>query len=273
MTKTHIIYIPFTGVGKHQYKGDDWFRDRIEIFKNYTLKSLLNQTNQDFVLWLSFRSEDWENPICNKFVKELQDLLGENRVCTSYNGLIYWDDKRDKTIEASKLRLTSSLIRLSLKWFCDITVRDNDVFTSNCVDWVYLTRIDSDDMFHKDVVQLIQDQEPFEGALTLSLGTIYNKDTGEVAEWNPLTNPPFHTLMFKWETFFDPDKHLALYEGFKSHEDIAKLKHKVLWRGDNRQDRLYCVLTHNPAMHISTTWDHPFKGKPINKEVLKDYGI
>lgn len=255
MNKTHLIYIPFTGVGKKQYMGDEWFADRIEIFKNYTLKSLLNQTNKGFALWLSFREEEKES----QFVSDLEVYLTQRSVayiCT-FNGLIYHDDKNEERNKTLEYRLKLSLSE----------------FRRDYGDWIYLTRIDSDDMFHKDVAQLIQDQEPFEGALTLQLGNLYNKDTGEVAEWNPLTNPPFHTLMFKRETFFDPDKHLALYEGFKSHEDIARLKHKVLWRGDNRQDRLYCVLTHNPAMHISTTWEHPFKGKPLSKEVLKDFGV
>ena len=140
-------------------------------------------------------------------------------------------------------------------------------------DWIYLTRIDSDDMFHQDVVQLIQDQEPFEGALTLQLGYVYNKDTGEVAEWNPLTNPPFHTIMMKRETFFDAKKHIEAYKGFKSHEDIARLPHKVLWRGDNRRDRLYCVFTHNPEYHISTTFSHEFRGKLVDPIVMKEFGV
>lgn len=253
MNKTHIIYIPFTGVGKHQYKGDDWFRDRIEIFKNHTLKSLLNQTNKDFILWLSFRSEERNNPLINR----LHNL--PFWTIFSFNGLAYFDDKNEEQNKTLKERLTEKLKALSIYKI------DGD--------YIYLTRIDSDDMFHKDVVQLIQDQEPFEGALTLQLGNLYNKDTGEVAEWNPLTNPPFHTIMMKRETFFDPEKHIAAYEGFKSHEDIARLRHKVLWRGDNRMDRLYTVLVHNPSMHISTNWNHPFKGKLLDKNVLKDFGI
>ncbi len=258
MNKTHIIYIPFTGVGKNPYKGDDWFRDRIQIFKNYTLKSLRNQTNKNYILWLSFRPEEANNPLVEELAKEFE---GNNTIVFSYDGLIYFDDRNQENNATLHKRLFRSIERLGY------------YFKRKEADWIYLTRIDSDDMFHKDVVQLIQDQEPFEGALTLQNGLIYNKDTQEVAEWNPLTNPPFHTLMMKRETFFDPSKHILAYGGFKSHEDIARLKHKVLWRGDNRMDRLYCVFTHNPAMHISTTWEHPFKGKLLDKELIKDFGI
>ena len=94
MTKTHIIYIPFTGVGKHQYKGDDWFRDRIEIFKNYTLKSLLNQTNQNFILMVSFRQEDQLNPILSNF--EGIEKVGFTEPWWTFTGLLYHDDKNEE---------------------------------------------------------------------------------------------------------------------------------------------------------------------------------
>lgn len=250
MNKTHIIYIPFTGVGKNPYKGDEWLKDRIEIFKNYTLKSLLNQTNKDFILLLSFRPEERRNPLVVQLFQDIPDLP----IIFSFHGLIYYDDRNE---ENNKTLLT----------------RIKETFDGmKPVDYIYLTRIDSDDMFHKDVVQLIQDQEPNVKALTLQNGYVYNKDTSEVAQWNPITNPPFHTVIFPRDVFFDPQKHINWYEGFKSHEDIARLPHKVLWRGDNRTDRLYMVFTHDPKMHISTTFNHPFKGEKVEID-LKEFGI
>lgn len=254
MTKTHIIYIPFTGVGTNKILTDEWLKDRIEIFKNYTLKSLLNQTNPEFMVWLSFRQEEKDSQL----VADLEVYLTQQRVryiCT-FNGLIYFDDKN---VEANK----------SLKYRLSLSLAELPQYES---EKIYLTRIDSDDMFHKEVVQLIQHFKPAK-ALTLSLGLVYNKDTNEVAEWNPLTNPPFYTIIFPREVFFNAQKHIDWYEGFKSHEDIARLPHKVLWRGDNRTDRLYMVFTHNPKMHISTSWDHPFKGKSLSNQVLEDFGI
>lgn len=255
----HLIYCPFTGVGKHQYKGDEWFKERIGIFKDFTLQSLRNQTSPHFILWLSFREEEKKNPITNR----IGELIGDMaiRPIMTFDGLMYHDDRNDESNTTLRERLLASLAHERL---------------GQDADWVYLTRIDSDDMFHRDVVQLIQDQEPFEGALTLQNGYVYNKETKELAEWNPLTCPPFFTLMMKGETFFDIDKHLAFYGDWKSHEDTARMKHKVLWRGDNRIDRLYCVLTHDPENHISTSFSHPFRGKQIvdNKlDILSDFGI
>jgi hypothetical protein len=249
MTKTHIIYIPFTGVGTNRVFSNEWLKDRIEIFKNYTLKSLLNQTNKDFHIWLSFRPEDKENPL-------LRELDGYDFIKT-FHGLAYWDDRNEEANKTLEERLGASL----------------DYLPGGRSNYIYLTRIDSDDMLHKDVVQLIQDQEVYGvKALTLQNGYVYNKDTNEVAEWNPLTNPPFHTVIFPKDVFFDPQEHIEWYEGFKSHEDIARLPHKVLWRGDNRRDRLYMVFTHNPKMHLSTTWNHEFKGKNVNID-LSEFGI
>lgn len=254
---SHIVYCPFTGVGRVPYKGDEWFADRIEIFKNYTLKSLQNQTNKDIKLLLSFRPEEHQNPLMIPLVEALE--ASGFKFALACNGLIYYDDRN---LEANKT------LKERLDWYLEAV-------SGWQADWMYLTRLDSDDMLHKDVVELLQKEEPFEGALTLQLGYVFNKDTGEVAEWNPLTNPPFHTFVMKRETFFDVDKHLAFYGDWKSHEDTAKMPHKVIWREDDRRDRLYMVLTHNPTMHISTTWEHEFKGKSMKCRecVLKNFGL
>ena len=66
----HLVYIPFRGVGI-DLRDDTWFKDRIEIFKEYTLKSLQKQTCQNFVIWISFRKEDEDNIL----VKDLAEYI------------------------------------------------------------------------------------------------------------------------------------------------------------------------------------------------------
>ena len=56
ITRMHILYVPFTGMGKID-RGDKWLMGRIEIFKKYVLNALCNQSNLSFTLWLSFRPE------------------------------------------------------------------------------------------------------------------------------------------------------------------------------------------------------------------------
>ncbi len=71
----HLFFVPFTGLGLHNgFRGDAWFKNRIEIFKNYTLKSLLNQTNKDFVLWFCFRPEEEINPLLIELQKHMATL-------------------------------------------------------------------------------------------------------------------------------------------------------------------------------------------------------
>ncbi len=272
MNKTHIIYIPFTGVGR-KVMTDEQLKFRIEIFKNYTLKSLLNQTNKNFVLWLSFKPEDEFNPLLLKLVTYLVESGVE--IIVTYHGLLYHDDKN----EGNNLTLEPR-VRFSVDQIYKRFIQFKDHQNEKSWDFIYLTRIDSDDMFRENAIELIQTidethlDNPPTKALTFQLGYVYNKDTNELAEWNPLTNPPFHTIIFPRGVFFDAKKHIDWYEGFKSHEDIARLPHRVLWQGDNRQDRLYCVLIHNPEMHISTNWDHPFRGKLIiegKEEILKQF--
>lgn len=250
----HIIYIPFTGVGKHQYKGDEWFKNRIEVFLNYTLKSLLNQSNKNFVVWLSFRKEDMYNPLVLKLADRLPMSLN---IVWTFNGLLYHDDRnaeQNKTLEQRLERALKTIEHLPMARF------------------VLLTRLDSDDMLHKDAVQRIQDahtEYPAKQALCMNRGYIYNQEKDEVCLWHPETNPPFHTIVFRWDFFFDPVFHLGFYDGFKSHEDIVDIFDFMVL-----PDYLYCVFTHDPQMHISTSWDHRFNTKTkADKAVLKDFGL
>lgn len=268
-TFVHIIYTPWTGVGLHGgYRGDDWFKHRIEIFKKYTLKSLLNQTNKNFILWLSFRPEEYENPL----TLEIRDAVKSSGLpfCMTFNGLMYWDDKfTDYTL---KTKVRNSLMMLwdmwnNKEWNLGFITKvwenknktlkerlDNSisVLHNNLerTDFVYLTRLDSDDMLRFDAVDMIQSQPLEYEALRFQNGYIYNVKTGQLAEWNPPTNPPFHTIIFKSEDFYDAQKHLDYYRDFKTHEDIPRVfRSKVL------EDGNYCVTHH--GKQISTGWDSP----------------
>lgn len=134
--------------------------------------------------------------------------------------------------------------------------------------WVYVTRVDSDDMLRYDFVSTVQAHAPQTGALTCASGYIHNTTTGEICEYHPETNPPFHTIMFRSEIFFRPELHLAYYGDFKSHEDIPKV-----FNTQSLGDRMYCVTTHNPRNHISTIWNHPFRGMAVDRGILSMFGV
>lgn len=286
----HLVLIPFTGVGLYGgFRGDEWFKDRIEIFKKYTLESLLNQTEKRFILWITFRPEEKNHP----YVAELSDYLKAKELdyVLTFDGLMYVDDKfvggyskfknygrivrecwrrknwtgfllmfeemrigKNQTLER---RLTSSLKELE-KIFGD-------------VEWIHVTRLDSDDMFHSHAIQEIGEASVFEGAYVYKNGYIYNADTKELAEYNPSTNPPFYTIVFPSYIFFNAQRYINYFKNFKSHEDIPKV-FNIRQLTDGR----YCVLTHNPKNHISTIWNHPFRGNLIlehKEKILKEFGI
>lgn len=291
----HIIYIPFTDVGINDpFQGKEWLVRRIRVFKEYTLKSLLNQTNKDFVLWMSFTPKEKENPL----VTELREYIDSKgiKVIFTYNGLMYWDDKFGGNIfqkgknflrifrRCYRNKKFDRLIPLIHEWRNNekknetLLIRLEEslkelIFTEKYIsaDYVYLTRLDSDDMLHKEAVRAIQAYNS-SGAITLKSGYVYNKATDDLAEWNPLTNPPFHTIIFPVEVFFNAEKYLRHYQDFKSHEDIPRIFPHI-----QLQKRLFCVLIHSRENQISTIWNHKFRGPMIPgdkaEQIKKEFGI
>lgn len=287
----HIIYTPFTGVGLHGgFRGDEWYSHRIEIFKKYTMKSMMNQSNKDFVHWFSFRRDEMHNPLTEKF---FDYLISYKYPCIfTFDGLMYWDDKFTKYTFKTALRNLLMMLwdcwsykefkssgelimetwedknkslpdRLtnSIRTLRDVLIQD--VFRNR---WVYLTRIDSDDMFHKDAIKLIQNQSPTsQEALIFNSGYIYNVKTGQLADWNPPTNPPFHTIIFPIETFFNPERHLAYYKDFKTHEDITRV-----FKCETLEMKDYMVSFH--GKHISTGWTSPLPRRVYHKLKYKPKG-
>lgn len=287
-----LVYIPFTGVGIKGYSGDEWYRYRIQVFKDYTLKSLANQTEKNFMLWLSFRPEEENNPLTS----ELADIIKEHGFlyAMTFNNLMYHDDKFttgfveriwnigrvvrkcwwDKDwsgfADAVKELLTSQKNKTLLERLRKSLDTFKDYFKD--AEWVYLTRVDSDDMFHKKAFEFIHNTPPREKfAITGSrLGLFYNKTLDQFAEYRPLTNPPVYTIIFPAKTFFDADAHMEYMKGFTSHEDIPKL-----FATTELPDFYYCIYTDQTKHRISTYWNHPFKGKLIQTtyNLKGDFGI
>lgn len=282
MTKNlHIIATPLTGVGLHGgFRGNQWFKHRLNIFKNYTLKSLLNQSNRDFIHWFWLRPEEESNHL----VHELADYLAKLNYpfLFTFQGLMYHDDKFTDYDLKTKARNFMMMVRDHLAQKESINLKslwrhtwENKNKTlpdrlkkgvqvlketiGNNYEWVYLTRIDSDDMLHKEAINLIQSESPDANkALVFKQGYILNIETGQLAEWNPPTNPPFHTIIFPGSTFFDSQAHLEYYKDFKSHEDVTRVFHcHTLDIGQ------YMVSYH--GKHISTAWESPTLKKMYHK--------
>lgn len=287
MKKLHFVYIPFSGVGLHGgFRGNQWYAHRIEIFKNYTLKSLANQFNKDFVIWCSFRPEEANNILTRKIVDAISST-GLRSIFT-FDGLMYHDDKFTnytlKTRGYNFLRMLwdiwwykewkNPLEIIKYTWEnknSTLPMRVvksletlRDVFGTD-YDWVYMTRLDSDDMFHREAVNLIQSQEPnWKRSLVFDKGYIYNVQTSQLADWNPPTNPPFHTITFPAAVFFNPSDYLDYYGDFKTHEDATRV-----WNPIMMDMHKYMVSYH--GKHISTDWISPLPKRLYHIVKYKGY--
>ncbi len=251
MTFIHFLYTPFTGLGKFQgYRGDDWLKNRIEIFKKYTLPSLL-QSNRYFIHWISFRSEERNNPLVRGLRRHLEKLRDYNFIFT-FGGTCFWDDKYPNDNLKERLEITLPILR-------------EGRFKN---DFVLETIQPSDDIYWTGAIDTIQ-ESPKEENLALSYGKGYllNAITGQLAEYNPTTHPPFYTLVYSFETFFNPVKHFEYIDKLKSHELVPKL-----FKAYNIDRRGFCVVVHGE--NISTNWN-TFKGREIlgeeREKILQEF--
>lgn len=280
----HIIYCPITGVGIWGCKSEEWLKYRLEVFKKYTLQSLLNQSNRAFLLWLSFRPEEKNHLLIDELGSYLK--LVKMPTIMTFHGLMYNDDKFTKGFinrimnmgriirqawweqDWKQLLLCFSLFKDKnaslLKRLEKALYELNKINEFKDANYIYVTRIDSDDMFHREAIAEIQTVQPFDGALIYKKGYVYNSETKELAEWVPKNNPPFHTIIFLGSRFFNPLEHLRYYKDFKSHEDIPRcFKTKEL------SDFKYCVLIHK--QHISTHWNHEFRGQKVDLNLINQF--
>ena len=261
----HLLYVPFVGLGNYGgWRGERWFRNRIKIFRQFVVPSLLNQTNKNFILWISFLREQKRHPL----VKELKDYLDKSfKSIFTYSGICFYDDKYPD--EVARDRLVTSLHN-SMGELLDVIGE---------VDYVYMTIQPSDDCYYSQMIEEVQEILKQKQACGYGHGLIMNYLTGEVADYNPLTNPPFYTIKFPRDIFTDPLKHLE-FTALK--HDVGKYKkgtplpsHEYLkdvfpdYEVINKRGFLVGCHTDN----ISTFFNHPYKGEAVGKEILKDFGL
>lgn len=272
MKSIFLVSVPFTGLGLYGgFRGNRWLKNRIKIFEQFVIPSLLNQTDREFVLWIAWRREERTNKYVQSLEKRL-NLIPNFRVVHTFSGIPFWDDKFTDDIAREKLSLTLQGV---LPELMDITADGNEVH------WLLQP---SDDLFTKDTVEKVKKVFLDENteAVGYKSGYICNYNTKEVLEYTPKTNPPFFAIKFKRNVFIDPSlhmKYLSLKEDmnqykkgtpYPSHEYLPKclnMKHF-----DNRG---FLVGTHGE--NISTHFNHPYGGRKITglelETLLDGFGI
>ena len=264
----HLMQVPFTGLGLYNgFRGNRFLLNRIRIFKQFVIPSLQNQTNKNFILHCCWRAEEKSNRYVKELITYLENIK-EFKTVHTFTGIFFYDDKYPDAV--AKERLVTALHG----------EMGNLINAIGECDYVLATIQPSDDCYHKNAVKIIQ--EGFEltdcQAIGFGKGYICNYLTKEVSEYNPSTNPPFYTIKFLREDFIDPFKHIRFtslkrdvgkYKAgtpLPSHEYVGDcLKYGII------NERGFLVGTH--TANISTYFNHPFKGEPVDKKILKDFGI
>src|SRR3990167_11075759 len=170
----HFLYVPFTGLGLYGgYRGKRWLRNRIQIFKQFVIPSLLAQTSKNFVLWISWRHEERFNPLVKEFKSYLDEIKDFKTVFT-YSGVCFYDDKYPD--DKAKARLAEAVHGSLADLFEPIGVTD----------YVYMTIQPSDDCYHKEMVAQIQsafEKMPEVQVLAFKKGYVMDYKTRDLAEW------------------------------------------------------------------------------------------
>lgn len=239
----HFMYVPFTGLGiRKGFRGNRWLKNRIRVFKQFVVPSLINQSRREFVLWISWRPEERNNSIVQDFKRSLEGIRGMSTVFT-YGGVCFWDDKYEEDNLLGRLKAT---------------LPDLESYVAEG-DQILLTIQPSDDLYFGDVVAEFQDYDGPAQAIGYRKGYIINYATKEIAEYNPDTPPPFYTIRFRKEDFIDPERHYKFIGPYKSHEYVGDFLKLVHFPG-----RKFVVGTHGE--NISTTYNHPYKGRVLTDE-------
>lgn len=263
----HYFYVPFTGLGNFNgFRGERWFRNRVKIFKQFVVPSLLAQTNKDFTVWISFTNEQRGHHLVIELANHLEEV-GLKHIFT-FHGICFYDDKYP--LETARTRLITNLHGSIGELLDDI----------GDVDEVYMTIQPSDDCYYDGAVEEIQKElrDDVIKAVGYARGYICNYFNLEVSEYNPKTNPPFYTIKFPRDVFIEPVEH-ADYTATKvevpgypigtplpSHEWVKNCLRYV-----QLQNRGFLVGTHSE--NISTYYDHLFKGNIIDNCRLDYFGL
>ena len=123
----------------------NWTRERIELFKNYCLPSVLNQSTQNFK-WLVFFDQDTPEEF-HGFMQKLEQHANIE-VCLSKGAAEFYKHYMKEV----KARLPDDQ------------------------EWVITSRMDNDDCVHEDMVKVIQENARLRHGYMLSLASGYTLD-------------------------------------------------------------------------------------------------
>lgn len=222
MKKKIIIFISFNTLpfGEDRFE-ESWINSRLDIFMKYTLHSLINQTNNNFSIILSYCCES--------------EFIFLNSLKKYYP-------------------LPSNLIlsKISRKVAYESTINgfmfESDEILKICkgYDFVYISRIDSDDMYYPYFIQDLIDFNPKQDTKVIinKNGYIYDIKDDILGRWTH-SSPPFFTFVYKVDDYINGVRYKLDY----GHCSAIKLPHEFIVK------RSFMVIVHEN--NTSTTFNNP----------------
>jgi len=231
----HIIHSYFT---RNVKKTHGWWEYRLKILENFTIQSLINQTNQNFyyVVYL-------KNCFPKDLIPELKNILERSGLKYS---IINYDNKGELE---NKIRTEIGEAK-----------------------YVYATRIDSDDLFYKDVVEEIQKYDfSWRRALIYQSGYCYDCVNKKMRH-HFMHCPPFSTIMYPYELYIDFDKSIEYKNSPGGHDAIIRKMDPVILSPNK-----YIILFHkqnNRSRYIEKN-EPQFRSIPkdMHEEILKNFNV
>jgi len=216
-------------------KATAWTNYRYDYWRRYTLNSILNQTNSNWEYWLI---------VTDDTIK----ILGE--------------DKLDNIAEDKRIKLVH---------------RNNqiDAFKEarGNYDFYMVLRLDSDDMYHKDVTDEIisvevSDSEGLYRYVQYLEGYVYKPRNKKLKEWwRKHMTPPFFAMIYPKEVWDSKINNSdgELFDG--GHEQVKLHRRKFLSNGK------FCVGVHDLNMVTTIGKRKEITDEGEKKLILKDFGV
>ena len=233
MNKKVIIQIPFNvqGFNKKNELDDKWIRYRLMLFVNYNLKSLKAQTNQHFTAILRCRNET---------IPRIKELIEK--------------DLPENVLIAGIMEYKKKIIELIEGY-----------------NYLYLVRMDSDDLYIKTFVDTIQNYSPKPDTEVLISQNCYTYDIIQKRLAYFFYNSPQSFVLIYKTIDYERGKRYFLKNG---HGGAILLKYKLI-PGVNYMDTVH---GRNDSSYFKAgkggkkKW-HEIEDKADIREILSEFGI
>ncbi len=234
MKTRYVIYTRFNSdhvLSKkyHVALTKEWIKHRMELFNRYTRKCLQLQTNQDFLNIVHIHPD-------SKLIVE-QELLNHPPLPKN---IIFTSDK--------------------------ITAIENYLQDA---DQLFISNLDSDDLYNPHFVQFLHDYKPKENtsALICQRGYIFNSQTHIVDKYFS-SSPPFFTQIYTAEEYLSYAKYYPPlahgYMRFFNYEAITEPMYMIVLHDQNTWPKY--------KLHVPRCFGNE---QPLSnwKEILKEYDL